>query len=567
MNSVDYVTAKLNATTFTEADKTDAEIVKYTRDLASSLKNLHDQNVVHRDIRLQTVIKTNGVYELTKSEDLATDRQAKKVAAVFGRLDSVAPERMNRRHRYLGSWKPDDVYALGCVFYKTILAEDVPWASWEEWEKVQLEKESFRHCSSVAKNVMATPQLLNITLHFVTLWMLHPDPKERPDIAVVCEKLGQIFPSHLPVIAPLECQVKQNLVFDISNVERCATFVLELLKSSGAQSGYAYLPRKKTGSNFQIIGSVEKNWVLLLPENKESQLKEFAPADPHASASLVENGTFKVGRRATVLEKVGEVWVAKNYFALSSRKRQAPYCFKGAYAKEMWLDERLGDSKLFPKHKMSFSYGNKSHKRLSLYEAFSQCLFDQPAAAFELSHAHELALNLLKLHKLGFVHRDIKNENILVSEDGSFAFCDVDTVVLDEQWKEIRENVGTEDGRAPERYTKYTGSWFPDDVYGLGCVFFEKYYNCRPAWADCSSEEMAKRKNNVLKDSIEAKQCLQADFSEFARQDPEDCGICLILWMLHPDPKERPTMQEVCDVIEQIILVTSRQGRHNHSLE
>lgn len=552
MTSIGDLTTAFNAITFAKPGKTDVEIVQYTIGLATSLKSLHDQNIVHRDICFETVVKTNDVYVLVKSAEQACDNDVASVCVFLGSLDKMSPERMIQSCRYVGSWKPDDVYALGCIFYRVIFSRDLPWARSQEWHEICAKKEEFRPFATEAKNMMATPQVLNNTLNFMAQWMLHPDPNERPDIALVCQKLYQIFPSHLPEIFPLACSVKQKVMFDLSNVELSANIALEVLKSNGLQSGYAYVPRKISGSYLQIIGSLEKNWVLLLPQNREDQFEGFVRTGSNNIPKQVENGTFKVGRRATVLEIIDGVWTAKRCFALSSRNKRCPLSFKASYTKEMWLYEKLGDSKLFPKHFMSFSYGNKSHKRLSLYESFPLCLFDQPSDAFTISHAHKLALKVLQLHTLGLVHRDIKDENVLVAEDGSFVLCDIDSVVLDEQWKNMCDKVGTDEALAPERYTDYTGSWFADDVYALGCLFYEKYSNKNLPWAGCSADKMLERKNAFLKSAIDAKEQLEADFSELANNDPEECGICLIFWMLHPDPKERPSMQTVCDVLEKI---------------
>ncbi len=487
-----------------------------------------------------TILETiDGEYFLAASTEQACDADVQHTCEYIGAIDTMSPERMNQSILFTGSWLPDDIYALGRALYKVVFRNDVSWANCADWKKVQAEKEKLAHKSADAKILLQNPQLSKDILRLLALWMLHPDRKERPCIASVCNVLIAIFPSNLPGFACYYYEGSEEVFLDKSNPKACAELALKILKSSGLQAGYGYIPRESTSTKYQILGSLEKKWVLLLPKKEDSK-KEW--------------GTFKIGRKATLLEEIDGLWQSNKYYVLTSRNEKCSTAFKYSHAKEMWFYQVLGDaSALFPRHILSFTYPEKPHKRLSLYEALPACLFDISPKLFTVTDAYNLAVKILTLHNKGLAHRDLKSENILIADDCSFKLCDPDSVVLDEQWKNVCDVVGTEDTKSPERYTNYTGSWFPDDVYSLGCLFYEKFYNKLLPWTNDPLEEKLKSKNEFLKTSCNAKNLILSELFELTVPDPEKRAIVLMLWMIHPNQKERPTMQMVVDQLKKLI--------------
>ncbi len=116
--------------------------------LAVQLQALHDSGRVHCSISLdQVFINAQGQAVLGPSEDEAEE---------------------------CGRYKLDDVYTLGCVIYQLLFIEIPPWRT---------EHNSVKDVS-VLVELLKEPELLSDaeTAQFLTHWMCHPDPKERPSM-------------------------------------------------------------------------------------------------------------------------------------------------------------------------------------------------------------------------------------------------------------------------------------------------------------------------------------------------------------------------------------------------
>lgn len=144
----------------------------------------------------------------------------------------------------------------------------------------------------------------------------------------------------------------------------------------------------------------------------------------------------------------------------------------------------------------------------------------------------QAAAGLAAAHRLGVVHRDIKPDNLLLTDDGSVKVADFGIVRIVNEATTIltstRKIVGTSLYLAPERILGEPAEP-ASDVYALGCVLYQLVTGYPPFLAD---EPTA-----VMRQHVE--------------REPElPCGVpadleSLILWMVAKDPADRPTADQV----------------------
>ena len=148
-------------------------------------------------------------------------------------------------------------------------------------------------------------------------------------------------------------------------------------------------------------------------------------------------------------------------------------------------------------------------------------------------------------HKKGFVHRDVKPANILLTESGNPILADFGIAALLDPDEDTRLTstglaIGTPDYMAPEQWEGQAG--VQSDVYSLGMVLYEMVTGQRPFHADTPQGAMKKTLMNVLPPP-----------GRFAAGLPDEVER-VICTALAKDPQERyPGMEAFAQALEELL--------------
>lgn len=510
------------------------EKITLAKNITSNLQELHHQGHVHRSIDTECIQKNNGKYILCTSSEGGLDIHLRNERIMLGELTFIAPERFKD---FRGSWFSDDIYALGVLFYM-LSTEKPPFSGQEASEDlVQLKKSiidvSEAHRKAFTKKMDSIDLLMELSL-----WMMHPDHKLRPTIDEVNVLLnGQSSFTTLHQFVELPSETVTSITInndELNELEKkfdgvipshLCSIALKILRSK-PEVPYTYISRKNlSNSNYKILVCSNAPWILFVP--KKNQASD-------------ESGSFKIGRRSYFAEKVNNSWQTGICFSLTSNKMHRPAAFKLVYKKEMKLYETFSEESLFATHFETSLFNDKPHKRISFYENINSSLFEWTVNSEHTRDEKILALfriadKVKQLHTKGYAHRDLKFENILIDTNSHIKLCDLDSMVLDKTAMHYPEDVGTRDYIPPERYGDFVGSWQPDDIYALGCVFYTLLLNRDPPWSERSDEEML-----LLK-------------MTFINEDPEHPLEDMIYQMMHPDRTKRPSIETIYDRLNEAL--------------
>jgi serine/threonine protein kinase len=142
----------------------------------------------------------------------------------------------------------------------------------------------------------------------------------------------------------------------------------------------------------------------------------------------------------------------------------------------------------------------------------------------------QLASALTAAHERGIVHRDIKPGNVLMTADGTVKLTDfgISRAAGDATVTATGEILGTPAYTAPEVAQGHPVA-FPADVFSLGATLYAAVEGTPPFGEDVNAMALLLR---VVRNEI---------------RQPKRSGPLTdtIMWMLSPDPADRPTMREV----------------------
>ncbi|XP_059283113.1 mitogen-activated protein kinase kinase kinase 1-like [Lycium ferocissimum] len=172
----------------------DSQVSAYTRQILHGLKYLHDQNVVHRDIKCANIlVDTNGSVKLADF-GVAKATKLNDVKSFKGTALWMAPEVVNRKNQGYGL--PADIWSLGCTVLE-MLTRKFPYSHLDNPMQVL-----FR----IGKGEPpAVPNTLSIDARDFINQCLQVDPSARPTASQLLEHpfVKRILPSSSGSASPL----------------------------------------------------------------------------------------------------------------------------------------------------------------------------------------------------------------------------------------------------------------------------------------------------------------------------------------------------------------------------
>ncbi|MFH1439802.1 MAG: serine/threonine-protein kinase [Candidatus Woesearchaeota archaeon] len=156
---------------------------------------------------------------------------------------------------------------------------------------------------------------------------------------------------------------------------------------------------------------------------------------------------------------------------------------------------------------------------------------------------HQIIEGLMYLHKKGFIHRDLKNDNVVVSRDLSVVkITDVQTVIyVDELCEETRGVHGSYNYCAPEVLFGDNPS-FASDVYSLGIMMYYSLTGKLPFGPYESTKEAREDHKNKTKHQKRV---------ELMRKKLPTQVINIVTGCLHYEPKKRTVLEALHRVFNE----------------
>ncbi|XP_063145821.1 inactive serine/threonine-protein kinase PLK5-like [Candoia aspera] len=153
---------------------TEPEVRFYLKQMISGLQYLHQQGIIHRDLKLSNIFITKSMQVKIGDLGLATQEQqaCRRRGVVCGTPNYLAPEVIAKRGHSFKS----DIWALGCIMY-TVLAGFTPFeitCKQELYERIQ-------------EGHYPLPGHLSLAAHSLIGKLLAPDPSARPSLEEVLQ--------------------------------------------------------------------------------------------------------------------------------------------------------------------------------------------------------------------------------------------------------------------------------------------------------------------------------------------------------------------------------------------
>jgi len=153
---------------------TEPEVRYYMKELVHGLKYIHDQKIIHRDLKLGNMLLNDHMHVKLADFGLATrvEYEGEKKMTVCGTPNYIAPEVLQKKgHSYEA-----DVWAMGCIMYAMLVGRP-------PFETTTL-KETY---SRITTNKYSVPPHVSLPAKSLIQKLLTPEPLHRPTLDEILE--------------------------------------------------------------------------------------------------------------------------------------------------------------------------------------------------------------------------------------------------------------------------------------------------------------------------------------------------------------------------------------------
>jgi len=162
--------------------------------------------------------------------------------------------------------------------------------------------------------------------------------------------------------------------------------------------------------------------------------------------------------------------------------------------------------------------------------------------------ARDIASGLEHLHHFGIIHRDVKPENVLLTEEWRGKICDYGLCVHEESPERLEFYGGTEEYSAPELILAEDYNTM-SDIFSLGLTYVEMMTQSRVGkngFLERGPREMFALDGDVVRDAIYASDRAQAD-------EPPASLVELAVQCVEYEPVDRPPIKEVLEWLDELL--------------
>merc|ERR1740128_299442 len=165
---------------------TESETRYYMKQLVNGVQYIHQQNIIHRDLKLGNLFLTGSMEVKIGDFGLATRLGHEKKGTICGTPNYISPEVLNKE----GHGFAADVWALGCVMYALLVGQP-------PFETSTL-KETY---TRIAENVYTVPETVSAPANSLIRRLLHHNPRSRPAVPAITQD-AYFSSGYLPASLP-----------------------------------------------------------------------------------------------------------------------------------------------------------------------------------------------------------------------------------------------------------------------------------------------------------------------------------------------------------------------------